>query len=94
MLAYKVLTNEQFSALQAGSFAGAPVDIADGYIHLSTAAQLTATSLRAWMAGRDRDGTNSPTGTDPPPVIPLRTGPSVSTVEPEPARQASGDRQP
>ncbi len=56
------------------------------------AAQLTATSLRAWMAGRDRDGTNSPTGTDPPPVTPLRTVPSVGTVEPELARQASGDR--
>ncbi|MFL0414517.1 DUF952 domain-containing protein [Sphingomonas sp. 179-A 2A2 NHS] len=26
-----------------GSFAGAPVDVADGYIHLSTAAQLTET---------------------------------------------------
>ena len=57
------------------------------------AVRLTATSLRVWMAGRDRDGTNSPTGTDPPPVTPLRTGPSVGTVEPEPARQASGDRQ-
>lgn len=56
------------------------------------AAQLTATSLRAWMAGRDRDDTNSPTG--PPPVTPLRTGPSVGTVEPEPGRQAIGERRP
>lgn len=43
-IAYKVLTAEQMAALeQNGSFAGAPVDVADGYIHLSTAAQLTET---------------------------------------------------
>ncbi|UUL83346.1 DUF952 domain-containing protein [Sphingomonas qomolangmaensis] len=41
--AYKVLTDEQMTALEADSFAGAPVDIADGYIHLSTQAQLTET---------------------------------------------------
>ncbi len=42
--AYKVLTADQMAALEAeGSFTGAPVDLADGYIHLSTAAQLTAT---------------------------------------------------
>lgn len=43
-LAYKVLTGEQMAALEAdGSFAGAPVDLADGYVHLSTADQLTET---------------------------------------------------
>jgi uncharacterized protein (DUF952 family) len=42
--AYKVLTGEQMAALEhAGTFAGASVDLADGYIHLSTAAQLTET---------------------------------------------------
>jgi len=42
--AYKVLTAEQMSALEHdGSFAGAPVDLQDGYIHLSTAAQLQET---------------------------------------------------
>ena len=42
--AYKVLTGDQMTALeQDGCFAGAPVDLADGYIHLSTADQLTAT---------------------------------------------------
>jgi uncharacterized protein (DUF952 family) len=41
--AYKILTREQFEALLAGSFEGAPVDIADGYIHLSTADQLDET---------------------------------------------------
>lgn len=44
LLAYKVLTAPQMAQLEAeGTFAGAPVDVADGYIHLSTAAQLTET---------------------------------------------------
>jgi len=42
-IAYKVLTQAEFAALQNGHFEGAPVDRADGYIHLSTAAQLTET---------------------------------------------------
>jgi uncharacterized protein (DUF952 family) len=42
--AYKVLTADQMATLERdGSFAGAPVDVADGYIHLSTATQLTET---------------------------------------------------
>jgi uncharacterized protein (DUF952 family) len=40
---YKVLTGMEFATLAAGAFEGAPVDLADGYIHLSTAAQLTET---------------------------------------------------
>lgn len=44
LTAYKVLTAEQMAALERdGSFAGAPVDEADGYIHLSTAEQLAET---------------------------------------------------
>ena len=44
LTAYKVLTAEQMATLeQEESFAGAPVDLADGYIHLSTAEQLTET---------------------------------------------------
>lgn len=51
--AYKVLTAPEMAALEAdGSFAGAPVDLADGYIHLSTAAQLTETVDRHF-AGQD-----------------------------------------
>lgn len=43
-IAFKVLTAGQIKVLQADStFAGAPVDLADGYIHLSTAAQLGGT---------------------------------------------------
>lgn len=43
-VAYKVLTAAQMSTLEHdASFAGAPVDLADGYIHLSTAEQLDET---------------------------------------------------
>ena len=60
--AFKVLTAEQMSALEAGSFAGAPVDQQDGYIHLSTAEQLTETvdkhfagQTELWVAELDLD---------------------------------------
>ena len=43
-LAYKVLTTEQMIQFEHdGVFNGAPVDLADGYIHLSAAGQLTGT---------------------------------------------------
>lgn len=42
--AYKVLTSEQMEVLlRDGVFAGAPIDLADGYIHLSAADQVTET---------------------------------------------------
>ena len=42
--AYKVLTAEQMASLERdGNFSGAPVDLQDGYIHLSTGAQLQET---------------------------------------------------
>jgi uncharacterized protein (DUF952 family) len=42
--AYKVLTSGQLATLEHdGVFAGAPVDLADGFIHLSTAGQLAET---------------------------------------------------
>jgi len=51
--AYKVLTAEQMHALETdGSFAGAPADVQDGYIHLSTAAQLRET-IDKHFAGQD-----------------------------------------
>jgi uncharacterized protein (DUF952 family) len=50
--AYKVLTADQMHALEADAFEGAPVDLADGYIHLSTAAQLTET-VDKHFAGQD-----------------------------------------
>ena len=52
-IAYKVLTGPQRSELLTdGTFAGAPIDLADGYIHLSTAEQVAET-LRKHFAGQD-----------------------------------------
>jgi uncharacterized protein (DUF952 family) len=42
-IAYKVLTADEWVALNADAFHGALIDQADGFIHLSTAAQLTET---------------------------------------------------
>lgn len=60
--AYKVLTADQMVALEAGTFAGAPVDLADGYIHMSTRDQLTETVDKhfagqsgLWIAAVDLD---------------------------------------
>ena len=51
-VAYKVLAADELARLERdGSFAGAAVDLADGYIHLSTAAQLAGT-LDRHVAGR------------------------------------------
>lgn len=50
---YKVLRADEWATLQAqGETAGAPVDLADGYVHLSTAAQLPET-LGKHFAGED-----------------------------------------
>lgn len=44
LIAYKVLTADQMAVLEHDrTFTGAPIDLADGYIHLSTHAQLTET---------------------------------------------------
>ncbi|HVW93935.1 MAG TPA: DUF952 domain-containing protein [Devosia sp.] len=49
---YKVADAADFEAAEAdGIYAGAPVDIADGFIHFSTAAQLPET-LRRHFSGR------------------------------------------
>jgi len=53
MQVYKILTAAQWIALERdGESAGAPVDRADGYVHLSTAAQLPGT-LAKHFAGQD-----------------------------------------
>ena len=52
--AYKVLTGEQMAALEReGRFDGAPIDVSDGYIHLSTAEQLTETVDRHFAGQTD-----------------------------------------
>jgi uncharacterized protein (DUF952 family) len=48
---YKVLTEEQWEAANGGGPVQAPVDIADGYVHFSTAAQLQGT-LSKWFKGQ------------------------------------------
>jgi len=50
--AYKILTAAELTELEAGTFTGAPIDRTDGYIHLSTAAQVTETADRHF-AGQD-----------------------------------------
>ena len=51
-LAYKILIADQWAQFQTeGVFTGAPVDLADGYIHMSTAEQLTET-LAKHFAGQ------------------------------------------
>jgi uncharacterized protein (DUF952 family) len=50
---YKICSAVEWAEAEAaGAFGGSPVDIADGYIHFSTAAQ-TAETLRRHFAGRD-----------------------------------------
>jgi uncharacterized protein (DUF952 family) len=52
-IAYRVLTAEEAVALAAGVFEGSAVDRADGFIHLSTAAQLAET-VNVHFAGQDK----------------------------------------
>lgn len=63
MIAYKILTRQQMDALEAdGVFAGAPIDLADGYVHLSTSTQVAETLEKhfagqgdLWIAAVDLD---------------------------------------
>jgi uncharacterized protein (DUF952 family) len=50
---YKIATEAAFApSRKAATFAGMPIDAADGYMHFSTAAQLAET-LRLHFAGQD-----------------------------------------
>jgi uncharacterized protein (DUF952 family) len=52
LTAYKILTADQMDTLEhARVFLGAPIDLADGYIHLSTAEQAQET-LEKHFAGQ------------------------------------------
>ncbi len=47
MLIYKILHGDEWADLQAqGETAGAPVDVADGFVHFSTAAQAAETAAK------------------------------------------------
>lgn len=53
MLIYKIFRAGEWAQMQAqGHSAGAPVDLSDGFVHLSTAAQLPET-LSRHFAGED-----------------------------------------
>jgi uncharacterized protein (DUF952 family) len=50
MLIFKILRRPEWDAFKAaGETLGAPVDLADGYIHFSTAAQVAETAAK-WFA--------------------------------------------
>ncbi|MAM60709.1 DUF952 domain-containing protein [Maritimibacter sp. UBA3975] len=47
MLIYKILRAEEWAAFEAaGRTEGAPIDLADGYIHFSTAGQVAETAAK------------------------------------------------
>jgi uncharacterized protein (DUF952 family) len=48
---YKVLTAGQYAAAKAGGPVEAPIDVADGYVHFSTATQIQGT-LSKWFKGQ------------------------------------------
>lgn len=54
MLIYKIFHRTEWDALRdAGETAGAPVDLADGYIHFSAAPQLAETAAKYFAAFSD-----------------------------------------
>lgn len=54
LFAYKILTAQQYDQFEAdGVFHGAPIDLTDGYIHMSTMDQAAETAARHF-AGQDR----------------------------------------
>ncbi len=53
-VAYKLVDRAEWTAaLAAGAYAGSAVDLADGYIHMSTAAQLAETARRHYAGKQD-----------------------------------------
>jgi len=63
MMIYKIFRDAEWRALQAeGRTKGAPVDIADGYVHFSTAAQVKETAAKhfageegLWLLGLETE---------------------------------------
>jgi len=54
MLVYKIFRRPEWDSFVAeGQTRGAPVDLADGYIHLSTAAQVTGTAAKHFTGESD-----------------------------------------
>jgi len=54
MLIYKIFRRPEWDALcAAGETAGAPIDLADGYIHFSTSAQVVETAAKHFATESD-----------------------------------------
>lgn len=54
MLVFKIFRRSEWDQfVAAGQTAGAPIDLSDGYIHLSTAQQVTETAARHFADQRD-----------------------------------------
>lgn len=54
MLIYKIFRSGEWADLQAkGETAGAPVDLADGFVHFSTAKQVAETAARHFAGEED-----------------------------------------
>lgn len=54
MLIYKILRRPEWDAFRtAGETAGAPIDLTDGYIHFSTAAQVAETAAKHFSSESD-----------------------------------------
>jgi uncharacterized protein (DUF952 family) len=54
MLVYKIFRRPEWDELVTrGETRGAPVDLIDGYVHLSTAAQVTETAARHFVGESD-----------------------------------------
>jgi len=54
MLIYKIFRRTEWDAFRdAGQTAGAPVDLADGFVHFSTAAQVAETAARHFATESD-----------------------------------------
>lgn len=54
MLIYKIFRADEWAALRAeGETTGAPIDVADGYVHFSTAAQAEETAAKHFAGETD-----------------------------------------
>lgn len=54
MLIYKIFWADEWAALvRDGETAGAPIDVADGYVHFSTAEQLRETAAKHFAGAED-----------------------------------------
>ena len=54
MLIYKILRGPEWATMQAaGEFAGSAIDLADGFVHLSSATQVEATAARHFAGQED-----------------------------------------